>query len=299
MSLYEESIKLWRKLGSVPPSMLGDAVAQIHWASQLLAAFTDACADSCHSGAELDELRWYDDYEALVVHKSATGHRVGLRISDLTIILLDGRNLAVEEMCLHGHSLQQALAWLNVRLRKSAICLSTDPLAVRDYAIPHHRIRDGAPFSTKDSSTFIELSNWYANAALALEDVAGANKGATPVRCTLPQMNLCTRVMIEALREGDEPGQVTIGMCPGDCQFAEPYVYVMPWPFDERVELPDLCGSGFWQRDQWFGAVLKGSDLVLADSPEVQARQLSDFLRSAVDAALDLANSYRFQHGLT
>ena len=151
MSLYEESIKLWRKLGSVPPSMLGDAVAQIHWASQLLAAFTDACADSCHSGAELDELRWYDDYEALVVHKSATGHRVGLRISDLTIILLDGRNLAVEEMCLHGHSLQQALAWLNVRLRKSAICLSTDPLAVREIMqIPHHRIRDGAPFSTKD-----------------------------------------------------------------------------------------------------------------------------------------------------
>ncbi len=287
MVLQEESIRMWHRLGEVSPEKLGDAVQQTHWAVQLVMAFTDAfewsSLDMNH-----DNLKWYEDHQALVGHRVPTGFRAGLRISDLSLLILDKDTSIREELCLHGHTLEQSLAWLSVHTRKLTSRLSNDPLTLRDYGVPAHGVSEGKPFSTRDEEAFEELSYWYGNAANALRDVAGSKHSASSVRCWPQHINICTRIVVESDELQNDEKWITVGMNPGDSVFDEPYIYVNPWPCEPDWELPSLLGNGHWYRDSWTGAVLTGRDLVLAYSPEIQARQLSDFLRSAIAANYDL-----------
>jgi len=50
-------------------------------------------------------------------------------------------------------------------------------------------------------------------------------------------------------------------MCPGDEFYAQPYVYVNPWPrFEGR--LPDLPVPGRWHTDGFLGVVITGEDIL-------------------------------------
>src|SRR6266516_1815408 len=80
----------WQQLGSVSPTKLSEARATLHYAAQLLAlvgaSYLPARADDSHTS-----MAWLDDVQALATEivEAARPFRVGLRLSDLTLLFLD------------------------------------------------------------------------------------------------------------------------------------------------------------------------------------------------------------------
>ena len=74
----------------------------------------------------------------------------------------------------------------------------------------------------------------------------------------------------------DATSEIGIGLSPGDKYYAEPYLYVTPYPIAKDARFPELPG-GIWRREGWTGAVLRGSEIAAGADPH-------GFLRAAVEA---------------
>jgi len=78
---------------------------------------------------------------------------------------------------------------------------------------------------------------------------------------------------------GDSGGQISVGVSPGDEKYAMPYLYVNPWPFDEKV-LGQRLPLGTWHTDGWKGIKAEWSEIV-QHHPEEAAGRVTDLLRIA------------------
>lgn len=214
---------------------------------------------------------------ALTSKAGPAGYRVGLRFHDLTLLLFKDEALH-SKYPLTDKTLAQAYDWLETTLAKATGRAVT--LKRPDYALPHHPVAAGAPFS--GTEPYKEVANWYGNAATLLEEVRVAHSGASPVRCWPHHFDIATRL------EPEKGGVYSIGagMMPGDSEIPEPYWYVTPWPVPDRAALPTLA-SGRWHTEGWTGAVLPASSMTRG-SADAQALEAEAFFRSAVAALLSL-----------
>jgi len=70
---------------------------------------------------------------------------------------------------------------------------------------------------------------------------------------------------------GDSGGQVGIGVSPGDEKHPMPYLYVNPWPFDEKV-LEQRLPLGAWHTEEWKGIRVEWSEIVQYHPQEAASR---------------------------
>ena len=63
---------------------------------------------------------------------------------------------------------------------------------------------------------------------------------------------------------------------------------VTAWPMPGDPRLPRLAGKGRWHTEGWIGAILLGTDCVLAGRGRAQAARVGQFLESAIPAAVTL-----------
>jgi hypothetical protein len=278
----------WQRLGAVAPARLGAARIQAHWAAQVISAagetYLPHVPDTSHTAMTWDPAR-----EALVGREIPGAGRVGLRVADLSLLLLAGEGAPAAQTPLAVRTLAEAYAWTSAavaartRAREVALVhpgyeLSRDPLG------------SGGRFALDPGLP--ELARWYANAAQALARIARETPGAGEVLCWPHHFDIASLIALETDRDGEALRTLGVGLSPGDAFVEEPYWYVSHFPETQRRELPKLA-AGEWFRDGFTGALLRGSELVAAGDARAQAARLEAYLGSALPASRALAQAER------
>ena len=266
----------WNALNPSIAQELRDARLQLHYAAQFATAlgisYLARRPDDSHTN-----LGWDPKLEALRSRDAralSNAVCVAVQPRDLTLlVLVDGA--IGQRIPLHGSTIGQAEAGLRSAL--SAAGLDGQRLTLqRHYDLPPHPVAGGGdPFDASRSNDFAELARWYGNSATLLEELRATVDGAE-VRCWPHHFDIATLVTVA-------PGRTCgAGMLPGDAMFPEPYYYVNAYPRpDDRLISTPLQGSGVWNTEDWFGAVLTASRM--SPDPAMQATQVRAFLESAVN----------------
>lgn len=270
---------IWHQVGTVSSEALIEPRLQAHWAAQLPAAAGDAYLEK-RSDDSQSNLGWNDDLQALLSHPLPNGLRVGLRIADLTVLLVEPDHNLADSFPLLGLTLTAAMDQLSERL--AARGLSRKQLQPRDYDMPDHPVAQGKLFQL-DEAGLAELAHWYANAHQVLGAIVLNEPAASPVRCWPHHFDIATLITFDPGKDPEQARSIGLGLSPGDNTYPEPYFYVNPWPYPQPETLPELMGMGRWHTDGWVGAVLTASQLVGVDTDE-QLRHAERHLVAALHA---------------
>lgn len=281
----------WSPLGTVAPGELTDARLELHWAAQLVSAvgktFVAPRADDSHPNLEYIAARGFLRGNATATQPV---FRAALTIENLGIRLEDERGERIAALSLVGVTMNEAFGWLEEAIEAYGHGRFDADLDRSLYEIPAHNVGRGAPFGSASSGAFRELRLWYHNADRVLRSFAAGIDEASPVRCWPHHFDIGALVVLDSGGDPESARAVGMGMTPGDAYYPEPYWYVNPHPRPMIHPLPDLPGKARWHQNDWFGAVLRGSELteVPADRQEQTAR---DFVWSAFDAAVAMLKS--------
>lgn len=272
----------WAPLGARAPTDLAETRLAAHWAAQIPAAAGATLAEPKEDHSHTS-LSWSKAHGALVGVALPDGRRAGLSLADLALVVLSDD--AVEARCaLAGLTLEEGLTWLAGQLGGAA--LGRPALGRPAHGLPAHPAEEGAPFEAGDPGAREELARWFGDASALLEGVS-RERGASPVRCWPHHFDIATLLALDVLDEGggerggEEARSVGVGMTPGDGRYAEPYLYVTPWPYPAPAALAPLP-LGRWHTDGWVGAVLTLTELVGESQPAASQR----FIEAAIRACL-------------
>ena len=267
----------WERVGRVSPAALVEARETAHHAAQLLAlvgaSYIPTRADDSHTS-----MTWLDGAQALTTEIVDTSRpfRVGLRISDLTLLFLDATLREAGVFPLVERTRNEAIAWLRARIGDAGRDGTTMHTSLH-FSIAPHATDSGAPF-VRHVDALDELARWYADAHVILEARREHTRGAGEVRCWPHHFDIATLV---ACSSG--PFQtIGIGMSPGDSRYREPYLYVGPYP--RPTSDVAALEIGHWHTTDWFGAVLTASEIVARDSASEQLTLVNRFVDGALDS---------------
>src|SRR4051812_28235146 len=105
----------WRPLGRVDFARLHEARIPAHYAVQWLAraarAYIPPRPDDGHTS-----LGWDNAFDGFTTHRLTDGTRLGLRVSNLTLALLQGEQIA-QSFPLNGRSEAEAREWLGGQMQ--------------------------------------------------------------------------------------------------------------------------------------------------------------------------------------
>ena len=123
-------------LGLPAPAALTEARVALHWAVQVVAAaaraLIPAMPDDSHTSLE-----WSTPHRLLVGGLTPGKMRLGLRPSDLTLVVVDASGDPQRELPLAGRTLEPAFAW-------AAEALGSPALGMPSYEMPDHMTAHGA-----------------------------------------------------------------------------------------------------------------------------------------------------------
>jgi hypothetical protein len=278
----------WSALGAVAPAGLAGARDQAHHAVQVIAAAGEThlphVPDTSHTA-----LVWSDAHRALLGRATpGEGLRVGLRLADLALLVVDGGGVVRDERALPGETVAGAYAWTARALAERSGGRLAQALVHPGYPLPPHPLDRGARFEA-EGPALEELARWYANADRALQALARSVAGAGEVLVWPHHFDIATLAVLATDAEGDASQTLGVGLSPGDEFIGVPYWYVNHWPTreDVRPEQPGALGplaAGQWHTEDWLGAVLRAEELVAAGDGPAQEARLDAFLASAVAA---------------
>ena len=271
----------WQRLGAAAPTQLTDARLQLHHASQVVASagvtFLTPAPDDSHPN-----LGWVEPLGALMGRSlPGANAQVGLRVADLSLLLVEESGEVRDELALDGRTLDDGYVWLAGATARAGAALPAAGITRASYEIPHHTVASGEPFACKSREPFGELSRWFANGHDTLVELAARLPGATDVRCWPHHFDLGALVIVASEPDGALAKSIGLGLSPGDDGYAEPYWYISPWPYPEPSAIPSLLHGGHWHTVGHTSAILTGSELV-EGSPEGQRDRLHAFLDNAV-----------------
>lgn len=315
MTPYDDALRAWQAVPRLAPGQLTDARLQAHWAAQLVRAVAEKLVPARRDGAHL-AMTWLDPLEVLAGAFTPGGLRVGLRVRDLCLAVLDADDRLEWSLELDGRTLEEARGWLREVLASEGEV--PGELQPRRDDLPSHPVASGNPFRRDEPGRLATLATWYGNVARLLAVLSTHTLGASPVRCWPHRLDLACQVHLEANPEDpapdgstaeappeDVPGpagapaegagrSLTAGFSPGDEYYDQPYVYVAPWPEPGRVEGEPLEGGGHWHARGFTAAVLPAQRLPDSgpEDPDghaqEQAEQVYRFLRSGMAAGRGL-----------
>lgn len=228
------------------PTDLVAARVELHYAAQIVAAIADVWlperADDGHTA-----MTWRSP--TMVGERTPTDVAIGIRAIDFAVLAFHDDDL--QTLPLAGKTLAEGLAWADAQLG------TPRGAKLRDYDLPTSPLRSGGRF-TGPEDALAELARWY-DAGLAV-----VLRFADPREIKIWPHHFDLGAIL--------PGNIGLGLSPGDAYYAEPYYYVTPPA--PLAHAPKLAGGGFWRSEGWSGAVLLAS----ADGhPE-------DFVQSALAA---------------
>lgn len=75
---------------------------------------------------------------------------------------------------------------------------------------------------------------------------------------------------------GNKDEQIGIGMSPGDETYSFPYLYMNPWPFDEKI-VEEPLPIGVWHTEGWNGIKVEWDDLAGLSSKDAAEKIIELF----------------------
>lgn len=273
----------WKPLGIEDRSALAEARIQAHHAAQWLAraarAFVPAKPDDSHTS-----LGWDEAFGGFASHPLRGDMRLGLRLSDLSLAVLDGKP---DYFPLDRKRDSDARTWLGGRLA----AIGLDPVrldAPSPYEIPPHAIANNAAYGVAARRPALaELAAWFANANASLDKIRAACEGrfsVSPVRCWPHHFDIATLISLDA-GGGEHARSVGAGLSPGDGSYNEPYFYVTPWPYPDAHKLGEAPKPGHWHTEGFTALVLPANRIAGLKNPQ---EETENFLRAAVTVCLGL-----------
>lgn len=270
----------WQRLEMGDKAAIAAALRQAHTASQWQAragwGLIEARPDDSHYN-----LGWNADLNAFSTNELPDGSSLALRISDLTLMLVK-EGTVTAELSLHGGTDAAIRDWLGEQLTAAGLDASK-----LDEALPYDmpggaRGADDAYDAEGTKEALGELSNWVANADMALNQVAADYSGPAPgpssVRCWPHFFDIATLISLD--EDGAENKRtIGVGMSPGDDNFDQPYFYISLWPVPDQSALTELPAIGHWRTEGFAGAVAPAESILASAN---QGGDMAEFLREAV-----------------
>ena len=252
----------WKPLKGVDFAQLHEARMQAHYAVQWLArvarAYIPPRPDDVHTN-----LGWDDDFDGFITHPVKGDKRLGLRLPDLTLVLLEGGK-TLQTFPLQGRTDAEARAWLGQQM--SALGFSDSALdAVSPYELPAHALGRGERYETsKLAEPLRELSSWYANGSRSLDALKQKLRAqgltAPDIRCWPHHFDLDC---LTAIDNGKTPSPTMgAGFCPGDDYYDEPYFYVSLYPRPDPSRLPAVPSLGYWHTKDFLAALVPANRIL-------------------------------------
>lgn len=271
----------WRRVGPVNFRFFQEARLQAHYAAQWLARAARAYIPARPLDAHTS-LAWDGEFGGLVTHPLWDGTRLGLRIADLSLAVIDGTTQALP---LDGRAEADVRRWLGERLAAKG-CDVSKLDAPGPYDLPDHVLARGARYSLEElGAQFEALAAWYANAHGLLESVrsrpAMRRLRAPAVRCWPHHFDMDSAVPMG--RSGGKDRGMGLGFCPGDEFCGEPYFYVTMWPEPWIPNMPLLPPQGHWHSYKFFAALSPAHKIVVAADQDAYVEAFFDV---AIEAAL-------------
>jgi hypothetical protein len=275
---------LWRQINPINPQTFSASRVQLHYAIQFIAVVGLALAppqeDYSHTAME------FNSESNTFIGKLISGKnpfRVALEPVNLISQIIDVQNHPIAEFSWDGKTMAEAFDWHKQEIAK----LGADTSQIQSFEIPPDDFPDadfarGAAFdASKDAEIRQEVTNYFANTQILLQEIALANSGSTPIDIWAHHFDMAIKILLPGEKNG-ESMSIGIGISPGDFSYNEPYWYVIPWPYLPKENLPALEEESFWHTEDWIGAVLLSSQLT-KDTDE-QQKQLRKFLDLAITA---------------
>lgn len=272
-------VENWNRLGVPQPRALVDARLQLHYAAQVVSAvgrnFLPKQEDDSHTN-----LGWMAELGALTSRMAGENQpfRAALDFDEFRLLLLDEENHFISTQPLDGLTMDDAYAWLASAISERIGSPVKQDLSVLHYELPADPLADGGTFMRGHISGIRELGRWYANSELLFQKIRRQGEVSAELRCWPHHFDLAV-----SLELGDGKS-IGVGLSPGDASYAEPYIYVSPWPYPKPKTLPELT-SGEWHTEGFTAAVLTGTELVEVSD---QSGAAAGFLSSAVKASRKL-----------
>jgi len=260
----------WSMLRNHAPTALAAARALAHRAAQWPARA--ACAnlvpapDDSHAS-----LSWDSDMAALLGQPLDGGVRVGLRVAVHELVF------TTESRCdalpLTGKPDAEVGSWLDGKLVAEGLKPASGTKL--PYEVPSTMFARAG----EEALRFPAIALWFAAAAEALGELRQSYRrytpGPSPVRCWPHHFDMAILIRLE---EGppESARSIGIGVSPGDNYYAQPYLYVSPYPKPDTADLPPLPPGARWHTKDFFGAVATGTDLLALADPRAAFTRIVD-----------------------
>jgi hypothetical protein len=229
----------------------------VQWPARAARANLAPAPDDSHTS-----LAWDAEMAALLGQPLGAGVRVGLRIGVHELVFATKKRL--DALSLAGKPDAEVGGWLDGKLAEAGLKPASG--AKLPYDLPPALFARAA----EEAPHFAALALWFAAAADVLEELRKKYRrhqpGPSPVRCWPRHFDIAFLV---ALEEGhaETARSIGVGVSPGDGYYAQPYLYVSPFPKPDTENLPALPPGGRWHTKDFFGAVATGIDLLALPDP--------------------------------
>ncbi len=273
----------WSMLGGHAPTALVRARHLAHhaaqWPTRAARANLAPASDDSHAS-----LAWDSEHAALMSQAlpvRGADVRIGLRIAGLELIVMRG-GVLLDNYTLEGRTEAMTGVWFDSALR--ALGLEPASGVTLPYTLPFHPVAKRAPYGrSAEAEALAELARWYDAADDLLREIAGKlaslRPGPGPARCWPHHFDIATLVSL-AEGAGETTKSIGIGLSPGDEHYAQPYVYVSPWPHLPATGLPDCPPPGHWHTHGFVAAVATADEILALED---RGSGLLVFVEAAVE----------------
>ena len=213
----------WQHVTVADYRKLRDARLLAHYGTQWLARAARAyIAAKPHDGHT--SLGWDDKFRGLVTHALPDGSRLGLRVPDLTLSILDTN----DALPLDGRAETEVRAWLGSKLQARGYDAAKLD-APSPYQMPHNVVALGARYSIEELADPLNaIAVWFSNGNAMLKAIRDGlvkrRLKAPEVRCWPHHFDMDSLIQLGGNRA------VGSGFCPGDEFCDEPYFYISIYP---------------------------------------------------------------------
>ena len=229
-------------------------------------------------------MEFIPDEDLLLGNYLPNGMRVALQLAELNLLILDKENKVKKLIKLDGKTKNKVFVELAQNLADVGIDV-TNLKNELHYEIPSHPLDKDAVFSVKDKKSFTENTHNRHNAKIVLNEISSLFEQQEPIRIWPHHFDTGAFYVISKNEKGEATQTIGIGFAIPDSMINEPYYYLSFWSADATEgldELPSLP-SGQWLMPDWNGAVLKHSEILKADSADVQHELVKSFYQSGIE----------------
>lgn len=272
----------WKKQTLAFDTLMHEALLHQHQAVQFI-----ALAGKYLIKQEADDsntnMQFFPDKLLLAGNKLSNGKRLALNPDRLEMYILDERLSAIRHFSLIGKSKKQVFDSVKKILSETG----TDTAAFSDklhYDLPVHDLDNGAVFSLKKKSCFLENTLNRYNAEIILSEIAAEIEGTAAVRVWPHHFDTGTFIPLAHNKSGALSKSIGLGWAIPDSMVAEPYYYLSLWsenPVTDFKTLPKLS-AGNWNSQDWNGGILKHSEILAYPTAREQYQHVKLFLNSGI-----------------